>query len=106
MQRLLCIIFTNTDLYEKATIFLSKYIVLWYRLNEGSAAELIFLGGSLDDYKIAKTIKHICTAVTLYVRYKMTSNQLINSFVFFITQWSLGNCRVSSVEVRRSRSRF
>ena len=36
-----------------------------------------------------KAIKHMCTAVTLHVRYKMTGNQLINfSVYFFVTQWN------------------
>ena len=44
-----------------------------------SAVELIFLekrADSLDEYKIVKAIKHTCAEVTLYVPYKMTSNQL------------------------------
>ena len=38
----------------------------------------------MDEYKIAKAIKHTYTAVMmLYVRYKMTSDQLTNFFVLF-----------------------
>ena len=48
-------------------------------------------GGSLDQYKIMKAIEHRRTAVTLHVRYKMTSNQFNRFFclIFFITQWNV-----------------
>ena len=38
-----------------------------------SAKELRREGDTLDEYKIAKTMKHTCLVVTFYVCYKMTS---------------------------------
>ena len=53
----------------------------------------------MDEYKIAKAIKHTYTVVMLYVRYKMTSDQLTNFFVLFFyysveCQHTQLNCKI------------
>ena len=54
-----------------------------------------FRGGSLDQYKIMKVIEHRRTAVTLHVRYKMTSNQFNRFFcLIFLLLSGMSICSV------------
>ena len=68
--------FHAPNLMRKVSIcfFFNHAYILHAKL---SAVELNFLGGggSLYEYNIVKTMKYICASVTLYVRYKVTSNQ-------------------------------
>ena len=48
--------------------------VKYFALNSNSKELRRERGGTLDEYKIVKTMKDTCLAVTLYVCYKMTNS--------------------------------